>query len=207
MMMIFIFLGIMMVGLALFAVVFMKEFKGGVIEEDCSLPLPDLKRPNDLMAKKVSLRESDVPVVPGMEKAASSDAAVSGGILGERYHKLEQMLEEKSRLLAQAEQELSNERSHRAEFESLKDILQRQIEDLKAQNRRSKEDLARALQDNADLVFKPSLVRPAEPSPEMPPVAPVPAPATEKFEQFFSANESGAQALSLHDIFENKPKL
>jgi hypothetical protein len=71
--------------------------------------------------------------------------------LDQKCVKLEQILDEKNRILAQLQKDLENERAHRGEFESLKGILQQQINDFKAQNRSLKEELERALQENLRL--------------------------------------------------------
>ncbi len=167
-MIIFLFLGVIVVGLAVFGVLLTKELKSGVLGG-----------------------EKNSGSLPPSGSLAASD---SGGILGERCQKLEQLLDEKNRILSQVERELSDERAHRSEFESLKDILQRQIEDLKAQNKKIKEDSSKALQGNAD------------PSANLPqPKVETPAASSEKFDQFFNVNKAPAPALSLHDIFNHKP--
>lgn len=210
-MMIFLFLGIIVLGLGAFAFVFLKEFKSGELQDD---------EPQ----KAAPLRASDVQAVPGQEADPLPTEEVSGGILGERYKKLEQMLDEKSHLVVQLQQDLDNERSHRGEFDSLKDILQRQIEDLKAQNKRVKEDLARALQDNIEQQSRHSSIATAiasageaasvAPEPSEPVLSLQPEPtvldltdkSSEQFEQFFNKDEEATSSLSLHDIFEKKDK-
>ncbi len=202
-MMLFIFLAIIVLGSGLFGFVFMKEFKSGALG-DKEAPVPPRLEPSRSLSAESGfhLRESDVQAVPGMETPVGD---IPAGLLGERCNKLEQMLEEKNRLLKQAEQELLNERAHRGEFESFKEILQRQIEDLKAQNRRIKEDLSKALQNNIEQQAVPAAV---EPPAVVPPAAPEAAEnSSEKFEQFFNNKGAGSPALSLHDIFENKQKL
>ena len=71
--------------------------------------------------------------------------------LDQKCIKLEQILEEKNRILAQLQKDLESERAHRGEFESLRAILQQQIDDFKAQNRNLKEELERSLQENLRL--------------------------------------------------------
>ncbi|MBF0388441.1 MAG: hypothetical protein HQL20_11450 [Candidatus Omnitrophica bacterium] len=135
----------------------------------------------------------------------SAPESAPGGILGERFNKLEQMLEEKNRLLSVAAQDLLNERAQRGEFDKLKEILQQQIEDLKAQNKRVKEDLTKALNDNSELrsrmasiAFMDDPARTGKNSPQQP---------SEKFEQFFNSKAGEVPALSLHDVFEKDKKI
>lgn len=80
--------------------------------------------------------------------------------LDQKCIKLEQILEEKNRILAQLQKDLEDERAHRGEFESLKTILQQQIDDLKAQNRSLKDELERILQENLHL--QTGLVMPSD---------------------------------------------
>ena len=71
--------------------------------------------------------------------------------LDQKCIKLEKILEEKNRILDRLQKDLESERSHRGEFESLKGILQQQIDDLKLQNRNLKDELDRVLQDSLRL--------------------------------------------------------
>lgn len=198
-----IFLGIIAAGLSVLGISLMQAFKGGAFDDGAET-VPSAEGAPKLAEKDLQLRSSRVQVVPGMEKFADSSEAAPGGIISERCKKLEQILEEKNLLLVRAEQELANERTHRGEFDSLKEILQRQIEDLKAQNKRIREDLARALQESAPRVSTASLL---DAAPERLPARPeASAPESEKFEQFFNSAGTDASALSLHDIFERKQK-
>ncbi len=74
--------------------------------------------------------------------------------LDQKCVKLEEILEEKNRILSRLEEDLKNEQSHRHEFEGVKEILQQQIEELKVQNKQLKEELSRSLEDNLALQTK-----------------------------------------------------
>lgn len=65
--------------------------------------------------------------------------------------KLEQILEEKNKILAQLQKDLEDERAHRGEFDSLQSVLQNQITELKTQNRSLRTELERSLEENLHL--------------------------------------------------------
>ncbi|MBF0594703.1 MAG: hypothetical protein HQL22_07025 [Candidatus Omnitrophica bacterium] len=192
--MLIIFAVFILIGLCVFGVVFIKEFKSGAFDADDGDSANDgatLKRSFD---SGVHLR--DVKHISSDQTGRTLSAEpISGGILGERCQKLEQLLEEKSRTLLQMEKDLENERSHRSEFESLKEVFQRQIEDLKAQNRKLKENASKAFPENSGAVSDlTALNKPAA-------ISPAPA---EKFDQFFNGNKAENSSLSLHDVFESR---
>ncbi|MBF0618694.1 MAG: hypothetical protein HQL19_00845 [Candidatus Omnitrophica bacterium] len=86
-----------------------------------------------------------------LEPQRLSSAESLTGAAQEKYLLLERMLEEKNRALERFERELFAEERHRREFESLRDILQKQIEELKEQNRRLKEEISKVFEENLQL--------------------------------------------------------
>ena len=185
-----IFLGIMAVGLAYFGFVFYKELKSGAFNGNSASA--DTVLGGNLLSKRLA----EMPVILPTD-ASKPVQAQGGGILGERTAKLEQQLEEKTRYAAQLEQDLSAERTHRGEFDSLKEILQRQIEDLKVQNKALKEDHAKLLQENSNVQMK-TVTAPVAVS------VPVPAAPTATFDNPFSDIKPVEPRVSLFDVFQKE---
>lgn len=106
-----------------------------------------------LSARKNRSKGPKVPLAPNVtpqeELKDIKQALVDK--LDQKCIKLERILEEKNKILEQMQKDLELERSHRSEFESLRTILQQQIDDLKAQNRTLKDEFDRILQENLRL--------------------------------------------------------
>ncbi|MBF0485277.1 MAG: hypothetical protein HQL16_02055 [Candidatus Omnitrophica bacterium] len=105
----------------------------------------------DPFFRKPALQPVAEPAVKPLAKDAPPDQA---GKFEEKYIKLEQMMEEKNRILERLKHDLDVERACRAEFENFKTILQQQIHDLKQHNRALKEDLQGLRQKNLELTKK-----------------------------------------------------
>lgn len=208
-MFIVIFLVLIALGLAAFGFLFFKEWKSGAFADDpSSVTLRPLTTESEPRLRDVKPSDPS-PAVAQMASHSVPDTETNQ-VLVDKCSKLEQLLEEKNHLLRQLELELASEKSHRGEFESMRDILQSQLEDLKVQNKKLKEELAQALKST--LESRPMAVEKNEidmradfkPAPEASkPKAPS---AEDGFEQFFSPKKSADASLSLHDIFENPNK-
>ena len=140
------FITFLVIGLAGFAVVFMKEFKS--------------EKP-----QQVSLRNIQ-PLVGSLgEKAEPAPSVVEDPshlvelkavreVFDQKILKLEQMLDEKNRLIDGFQKSAYSEQEQQTQMENLKQILQAQIDELKQQNKGLKEELARVLDENMDLQTK-----------------------------------------------------
>jgi septal ring factor EnvC (AmiA/AmiB activator) len=117
-----IFILLILLGLLAFFLVLMREMKGSLSRATPPLPGP--------LPKFSSQRKNPETLL--LDK------------LDEKCLKLEQLLSEKNQALLKLEEELRQERSCSSEFESLRNILEMQIHDLKTQNRKLKDDLAMA---------------------------------------------------------------
>lgn len=117
-----IFILLILLGLLAFFLVLMREMKGSLSRATPPLPGP----------------------LPKFSSQRKNPEALLLDKLDEKCLKLEQLLSEKNQSLLRLEEELRQERSCRSEFESLRNILDMQIHDLKAQNRKLKDDLAMA---------------------------------------------------------------
>jgi len=189
---IILFLVVIAVGLGLFAFIFLKELKSGAFDGNTP-PEPSFFKTAPVVEKKSPVKsKAELPQKPPEDDTAKPAELLSGGILNERAAKLDQLLEEKNRHTAQLEKELAAERAHRGDFDSLKDILQRQIEDLKAQNKTLKDDLAKALQGNVQTEYKapPALDNWMVPEPP------------KKSDQFLADKKPADKPGSLFDVFE-----
>ena len=144
------FLLFVILGLGIFFFILMKELKKAPQDEASSLSKDGMALPSRAGASLFASGLIGGLGVPSLRNAHQDTKEAFVDKLDQKCLKLEQILDEKNRILAELEAELQNERSHRGEFESLKDILQNQIEDLKDQNRKLKDDLARILQDNLE---------------------------------------------------------
>ncbi|MBF0122785.1 MAG: hypothetical protein HQL21_05185 [Candidatus Omnitrophica bacterium] len=146
MIIVIIFLFFIVLGLAAFFFFLMKELKGQSRVGEPSLAKnerPTLFGAAGLSSGEETIKNTTVSVFKNGTESVKEDMVDK---LTQKCLKLEQLLDEKNHTLARLEGEVQSEQSHRREFESLKDILLRQIEDVKAQNRKLKDDLAKVLQ-------------------------------------------------------------
>ncbi len=194
------FIAFILTGLVWFAVVFMKEFGGGKMRPVASTA-PAGTEPEEGQGADGQDRMTELKV----QREAFE----------QRILKLEQMLEEKNQLIGEFQKNAYSEQEQQQQMEGLKQIFQKQIDELKEQNKELKREITRILQENMDLQAvafagqgrqapAPSDIRPPEPvAPVVPPeevvdvrvsapLAP-PAPAQEK--------KAPGGTLSLHDIF------
>jgi hypothetical protein len=156
--MLVIFLLIIVAGLAVFFFVFIKEFKEGSprVQAQAEPHLQDFDSTKNPVGKKAV--ESQPPKPPSGGSAEREelkdikDALVQK--LDQKCVKLEQILEEKNRILARFEEDLKHEQTQRQEFDGVRAILQQQIEELKLQNKQLKEEMARILEENLALQSK-----------------------------------------------------
>lgn len=111
-------------------------------------------------AKDVSL--SPRPNVDGQQQHSLVGAHFSGGLdvvmeeqlafdLKLKYDKIELMLTEKNKEIESLKKDLEVEQSMHKEFETLRRAFTEQLEELKEQNRKSKEDLHVILRENIEL--------------------------------------------------------
>jgi TolA-binding protein len=110
--------------------------------------------------------------------------------------KLEQMIDEKNRMITELQKGMQSGHDHEVQIEDLKQILQAEIESLKQQNKQLKSEIARFTEENLDLQTK---VYAGEVSKgfsadhmEVRPSSPVHVPAP---------TEGQPPSLSLHDVF------
>lgn len=144
--MIVVFLVMMVLGLGAFFFVFLKEMRSGHEAGGAVAAVPT--EPSLSLSRTLPV-DPEISAGSGiiLKKGRQAPEEIIVDKLDQKCLKLEQLLEEKNHALARIENDLKSERAHRAEFEEFKEILQRQIEDLKAQNRRLRDDLERTLRD------------------------------------------------------------
>jgi DNA repair exonuclease SbcCD ATPase subunit len=128
---------------------------------------------------------------------------------GSKIVKLEQMLEEKNKIVAALQKNLQSSDDHEAEINGLKQIFQSQIEALKQQNRDLRSEAVRLSQENLDLQTKVYAGQPPRLSePEY--MAVEPAALSNSSEMVFKSviedskpqlESAQANSLSLHDVF------
>ncbi len=138
-----------MIGLAGFAFVFMKALKGREMAQPVAL------RPLD----GVSLSRGEEQSFPAAELSSDEhDQIVELKAIRQaselKITKLEQMIDEKNRIITDFEKGLRSGHDHEVQVEDLKQILQAQIEELKQQNRHLKTESSRLLEENLDLQTK-----------------------------------------------------
>ncbi len=136
-----------MIGLAGFAFVFMKAFKGEDVPQTVSLrPFEGLTQPAaaSLSTAELSTEKPDQLVEL---KAICEVAEV-------KIIKLEQMLDEKNRMITDLQNGLRSGHDHELQVEDLKQILQAEIEELKSQNKQLKAEIVRLSDENLDLQTK-----------------------------------------------------
>jgi predicted RNase H-like nuclease (RuvC/YqgF family) len=68
--------------------------------------------------------------------------------------KLEQMIDEKNRMITDLQKGLRSGHDHEVQFEDLKQILQAQIEELKQENKKLRSEISRSSEENLDLQTK-----------------------------------------------------
>jgi predicted RNase H-like nuclease (RuvC/YqgF family) len=74
--------------------------------------------------------------------------------LEQKCSKLEQILEEKNRIVAKLEESFRHEQNNRQETDGVKQIFQQEIEQLKGQNKQIKNEMAKILEENLALQSK-----------------------------------------------------
>ncbi|MFH0754923.1 MAG: hypothetical protein V2A70_10195 [Candidatus Omnitrophota bacterium] len=126
--MLVLFLASVVLGLGVFFFLFMKAFKE---------PLVDV----------VAVNVED-PLKSSQDRA---DYQVMIGAANEKIRTMEKLLDEKNALIGQWQRSSSSGEIHHDQVESLKGILQGQIDTLKRQNRDLKQELAQALEENIAL--------------------------------------------------------
>ena len=147
-MIIVVFLLVIVLGLGAFFFILMKEMKGVPQTSAPSLSKNDTSPHLGAGALNFNAAVMGGPIVPSLKNGHQDVQDAFVDKLDQKCLKLEQMLDEKNRTLAKLQEDIQHERSHRKEFENFKDILQCQIEELKMQNKKLREDLARAVQGN-----------------------------------------------------------
>ncbi len=192
-MVLIVFILVIVAGLGLFGFIFSKELKNGVL--DGGRASEDLEKTGVVSSKNGAKSLNRLAADTIYRDVPTVSEPLTGGILNERYSKLEQLLEEKDRSLRKVEDELVNERSHRTEFEELKTLLQTQLDELKQQNKKLKEELAEERRKGMESSAVQAPLK--EPS-----VSPVPLP---KLDQIFDLKElAGPSILPLNDQDGNK---
>lgn len=148
-----IFILVMAVGLGVFFQTLMREIRTGSPGPVEAAALPGRrafglgfpgKEASPAMPGGLSLPPDSGQSAPDIKEALVQK-------LDQKCLKLEELLAEKNRTLARLEEDLKNEQKNRKEFETLKGILEGQINEMKVQNRTLREELARALQENLAL--------------------------------------------------------
>ncbi len=178
--MIVIFLLLLLAGLGAFVLVFMKALKGNV-------PV------------QVSLQDIE-PSRPVPEPSADIPAGLSNGdLLKEQYQQIlqkvskqEELLEEKNRIIVALQESAHASHEQEGQIDNIRQILQSQIEELKAQNKKLKDELARVTDENMDLQTRVYAAQPAKVL-----AAPQPPAARESLPK--ATDPAGT--LSLHDVF------
>jgi hypothetical protein len=150
------FLLIIVVGFVVFILVFKKELGRE--------PPPVKAEPHlqDFLPSKSPAQVKSVQ--PSLAKPAASGSAgrnelsvsqeVPAQKLDQKSVKLEQILEEKNRILATLEEDLKHEQNLRQEIDSVKAVLLQQIEEFKLQNKQLKEEMSKILAENLALQSK-----------------------------------------------------
>jgi hypothetical protein len=154
--MLVVFLLIIVAGLLAFIFVFKKELgrEPPPAKEEPHLqdfspsksPVPEKSVPPPT-AKPVATGSAGRDELPGRQEALAQK-------FDQKYVKLEQILEEKNRILARLEEDLKHEQDHRQEIDGVKEVLQQQIEESKLQNKQLKEEMSRILEENLALKSK-----------------------------------------------------
>lgn len=144
------FLLIIFAGLAFFFIIFREEFRSGALKANSAPHLPGFGNPSEKFKAIASALSTAADAGEGPSNASGHSSQKAE----QKSAKLEEMLEEKNRILARLEEDLKNEQGHRYEFDGIKEILQQEIEDLKSQNKKLKEELAQVFEENLALKSK-----------------------------------------------------
>ena len=178
--MIFVFLVVMLLGLGAFVLVF----------------IPVLKRTT---SSDVSLQDRPLPVSSSLSPVNMPQPPSEIEILREAHEqvlmkvsKQEVMLEEKNKAITALQEEVDAGREQQGNVDNIKQILQAQIDELKGQNKRLKDELTRVLDENMDLQTRLFAVQALK-------VAAVPSPSMAQDTAPRPGNP--APTLSLHDVF------
>lgn len=201
--MLIVFFFILLIGLAGFAFVFTKALKGR------DMPGSVLLRPLDRLPRSASVELAPVSLADGSEQIVEFKAVCEAD--GLKIVKLEQMIDEKNRMITDLQKSSQLGHDHDEQVDGLKQILQAQIEELKQQNRQLKAEVTRLSEENIDLqtkvyagqVPKPPAIERIEihPAASSRLLETVPDPVVEK-DQGHSENIQGqVNSLSLHDVF------
>lgn len=204
--MLIVFLLIVGVGLAGFALVFMSALKANDRPESVSLrPLDMLPRSADPSSVSSAADFSSDEHAQIVELKAVCEASEL------KIAKLEQMINEKNKTITDLQKGIQSGDDQATQIENLKQILQAEIEELKQQNKQLKADLARSSEENLDLQTK---VYAGEVSKgfsadhmEIRPV--ISTAASDKMDSLKpqedkgspSESEAPSRTLSLHDVF------
>jgi hypothetical protein len=195
--MLIVFIFILLIGLAGFAFVFTRALKSGNVPEPVGL------RPLDRLPPGVTPEPSGGEVVIPAAPSLREDAL--------KVAKLEQMLVEKNNVIEGLQKSLRSGDDHDAQIESLKQIFQAQIEELKQQNKQLKDEVSRLSGENLDLQTKVYAGQaPASPAVEQivihpgastSPAEEGPAVVAEESEDHSGDIQGPPNSLSLHDVF------
>jgi prefoldin subunit 5 len=139
------------VGLVMFVLVFLRGLavEKGTDEVASASFMDAVSRIFPMVSFKKSLSGPAEPL--SMLKTVRADSALAAEELNKKCDTLEKLLEEKNRAIDLLQKEQDSLYAAKSEFETLKSILQRQIDDLKASNKVLKEDLDRVRQENSSL--------------------------------------------------------
>jgi hypothetical protein len=197
--MLIVFFLILLIGLAGFAFVFTKALKSR------AMPEPVLLRPFDKLPHPVPVEP--MPVTDGSDQIVQLKALCVAD--EQKIVKLEQMIDEKNGMIEDLKKGFQSGDDHQAQVDSLKQILQAQIEELKQQNKQLKSEVARLSEENIDLqtkvyagqvpvqpVVERIVIHPAA-SVDMSGTAPEPVVEDNKGH----AENIQMNSLSLHDVF------
>ncbi len=176
------FIIIVLGGLAAFAFIFMKALKGidagraGTLRPFQADPVtPTVTAPLELSADQ----PSQIVELKAICQASEM-----------KIRKLELMIGEKNKSIADLKENVRSGQDHGNDIEGLKQILQTQIEELKAQNKSLKSEISRLSQENLDLQTRVYAGEPSRAAAEQPiQIHPV------------SSTSPSPGSLSLHDVF------
>ncbi len=143
-----------------------------------------------------------VMATPSLEEAQIIELKAEREASEARIRKLEQLIDEKNRMISEFDKGVISGQEQDVEIEGLKKILWSQIDELKQNNKKLKAEIERLLQENMDLQTKVYAVSGLASTSVV--VKPVDGQAGE---EVFAGKTDGLQgALVLHDVFDEGVK-
>ena len=178
--MIILFFFILLIGLGAFVFVFMKGLKG-VASAKVSFKEPLPSEPLPVLSVDIPATVSEINLLKDLHQQTL-----------QKVVKQEEMLEEKNKIITALQEGAHTSHDQQGQIESITQIFQSQIEELKGQNKKLKDELSRLIDENMDLQTRVYAAQPAK-------VLAEPQPPT--VQEIVPKPASSQSGLSLHDVF------